>query len=85
MGRIKQTLLDEGRGPRPNRPKNLRPLSAPYQKKRRMFLSITKGRNPKAPTLEDDTSVLLVFGLLKPRKSFAERHIFLDRAPGLPI
>jgi hypothetical protein len=73
-----------GGGPAPT---DLRPSPAapPYQKKRRMFLSMTKGRSPKAPTLEDDTSVLLVFGLLKPRKSFAERHILLDRAPGLPI
>jgi hypothetical protein len=31
------------------------------------------------------TGILLVLGLLKPRKSFAERHILLDRAPGLPI
>src|SRR5829696_3750425 len=27
------------------------------------------------------TGILLVLGLLKPRKSFAERHILLDRAP----
>jgi hypothetical protein len=73
-----------GGGPAPT---DLRPSPAapPYQKKRRMFLSMTKGRSPKAPTLEDDTSVLLVLGLLKPRKSFAERHILLDSAPGLPI
>src|SRR5215218_1715701 len=44
-----------------------------------------QGRSPKAPTLEDGTSVLLVFGLLKPRKSFSERHILLDGAPGTPL
>jgi hypothetical protein len=40
-----------------------------------------RGSGPK----EDGTGILLVLGFLKPRKSFAERHILLDRAPGLPI
>src|SRR5215208_2021750 len=40
-----------GGGPAPT---DLRPSPAapPYQKKRRMFLSITKGRSPKAPPRE---------------------------------
>jgi hypothetical protein len=44
-----------------------------------------KGQSPKAPALEVGRSILLVFGLLKPRKSFSERHILLDGAPSLPI
>jgi hypothetical protein len=44
-----------------------------------------KDRSPKAPTLEDGTGILLVFGLLKPRKSFSERHILLDGASGTPF
>jgi hypothetical protein len=51
MGRIEQTLLDEGEG---STPTDLRPspATAPYHKKCRIFLSTTKGRNtPKdAPT-----------------------------------
>jgi hypothetical protein len=35
--------------------------------------------------MEDGTGILLVFGLLKPRKSFSERHILLDGAPGTPL
>jgi hypothetical protein len=42
--------LDEGRALRPNRPKNLRPLSAPYHNKRQMFLSTTKGRDTPKDT-----------------------------------
>jgi hypothetical protein len=40
-----------------------------------------RGSGPK----EDGTGILLVLGFLKPRKSFSERHILLDRTPGLPI
>jgi hypothetical protein len=46
MGRIEQTLLDGDVAPTDLRPSLAAP---PYQKKRRMFLSITKGRSPKAP------------------------------------
>ena len=42
---------------------------------------VPKDTGPK----EDGTGILLVFGLLKPRKSFSERHILLDGAPGTPL
>jgi hypothetical protein len=44
MGRIEQTLLDEGRG---STSTDLRPspATAPYHEKRQMFLSMAKGRD----------------------------------------
>jgi hypothetical protein len=39
--------LDEGRGLHPNRPERPSPATAPYHKKRQMFLSVTKAGTPR--------------------------------------
>ena len=48
MGRIEQTLLDEGRGLRPNRPKTFACIHTIPQKVTNVSIT-TKGRSPKAP------------------------------------
>src|SRR5215217_2220892 len=66
------------RGGAKRRPRQSRRPSAA---KRIIRVEVPKDTGPK----EDGTGILRVFGLLKPRKSFSERHILLDGASGTPF
>ena len=57
------------------------PKRRPSAAKNIIRAEVPKDTGPK----DDGARILLVFGLLKPRKSFSERHILLDGPPGTPL